>query len=159
MAARRHRQVFGAHGTDIDSLLEEMTASLDAYEFALAEGPGTLDVLGVLYGAATPAAIGGTVWRTYRLAARLNLRDSENPFTPRVAQLQTRGARFVVCNNSLRGLAIAVANGVPQVQEPVDAVLHEMRANLLRGVRIVPAGVEAINAAQEAGYTYLPASL
>jgi intracellular sulfur oxidation DsrE/DsrF family protein len=159
VAAVRHRQVFGADGVDIGSLLEEMTSSFDAYEFALGEGPGTLEVLAVLYGAATPAAIAGPVWRTYRLAARLHRRDPVNPFGARVAALQARGARFVACNNSLRGLAIAVANGVPTVQQPVDDVLQAMRANLLPGVTIVPAGVAAIDAAQEAGYTYIQASL
>jgi intracellular sulfur oxidation DsrE/DsrF family protein len=159
MAAVKHRQVFGADGIDIESLLEEMAASLDAYEFALGEGPGTLELLAVLYGAATPAAIAGIVWQKFRLAARLRTTAPENPFAARVAVLQKRGARFVVCNNSLRGLAIAVANGVPDVQEPVDDVLSAMRANLLRGVSIVPAGVAAIDAAQAAGYTYVPASL
>lgn len=159
MASYRHRQVFGAYGTDMDVLFEEMNASLDAYEYALHEGPGTLEVLAVLYGAATPAAISGAVWRTYRLGPRLHADAAQNPFASRIAQLRKRGARFVVCNNSLRGLAIAVANGVPEVQEPVDLVLQRMRASLVPGITIVPAGVQAINAAQEAGYTYLPASL
>lgn len=141
------------------SLFDEMNASLDAYEYALGEGPGTLAAAAVLYGAATPAAIAGTVWRRYRLGSRLQADTESNPFIARFAQLQARGARFFVCNNSLRGLAIAVANGVPQVQEPVDTVLQNMRANLVRGLTIVPAGVETINALQEAGYTYLPASL
>lgn len=154
-----HRQVFGAHGTDMAALFDEMNASLDAYEYALHEGPGTLQVLAVLYGAATPAAISGAVWRTYRLGPRLHADAAQNPFAKRITQLQKRGARFVVCNNSLRGLAIAVANGVPEVQDPVDRVLQRMHGNLVHGVTIVPAGVQAINAAQEAGYTYLPVSL
>lgn len=143
----------------MEALFDEMNASLDAYEYALREGPGTLEVLAVLYGASTPAAISGAVWRTYRLGARLHADAAQNPFASRIAQLRTRGARFVVCNNSLRGLAIAVANGVPEVQEPVDRVLQRMRASLVHGIAIVPAGVQAINAAQEAGYTYLPVSL
>ncbi len=155
----RHRQVFGADGTGLAALFDEMNASLDAYEYALGEGPGTLELLAVLYGAATPSAIGGDVWRTYRLGLRLHADAVENPFASRIAQLQARGAQFVVCNNSLRGLAIAVANGIPEVQDPVDRVLQNMRENLVRGVTTVPAGVAAINAAQEAGYTYLPASL
>ncbi|HKU68546.1 MAG TPA: DsrE family protein [Candidatus Baltobacteraceae bacterium] len=148
----RHRQVFGAHGTDMTSLFEEMNAALDAYA-------GALDTLAVLYGAATPAAVAGAVWRTYRLGARLNVDAHENPFAARIVKLQARGAKFVVCGNSLRGLAIAIANGVLEVQEPVDSVLDRMRANLVRGVETVPAGVAALNAAQEAGYTYLPVSL
>lgn len=148
----RHRQVFGARGTGMAALFDEMNAALDAYA-------GELDALAVLYGAATPAAIAGTVWRTYRLGPRLHSDARENPFVARIAHLQQRGARFVVCNNSLRGLAIAVANGVPNVQEPVDSVLQRLRATIIHGITIVPAGVAAINAAQENGYTYLPVSL
>lgn len=155
----RHRQVFGAHGTGMAALFEEMNASLDAYAYALGEGPGTLALAAVLYGAATPAAIAGSVWRTYRLGPRLHTDAAENPFVSHVVQLQSRGARFFVCNNSLRGLAIAVANGVPDVQEPVDAVLQALHGNLVHGVAVVPAGVEALNALQEAGYTYLQASI
>lgn len=141
------------------ALFDEMNAALDAYEYALREGPGSLEVLAVLYGEATPAAIAGNVWQTYRLGPRLHADAVQNPFAARIEHLQNRGARFVVCNNSLRGLAIAVANGVPEVQEPVDSVLQSMHANLLHGITTVPAGVQAIDAAQEAGYTYLPASL
>lgn len=148
----RHRQVFGARGTGMAALFEEMNAALDAYS-------GDLDALAVLYGAATPAAISGTIWRTYRLGPRLYSDAGDNPFVPRILQLQQRGARFVVCNNSLRGLAIAVANGVPEVQETVDGVLQRMHAGIVHGIAIVPAGVAAINAAQESGYTYLPVSL
>lgn len=141
------------------TLFDEMNASLDAYQYALGEGPGTLAVVGVLYGAATPAAVTGTLWREYRLGARLGADSQANPFAARFLELQERGARFFVCNNSLRGLAIAIANGVPNVQEPVDTVLQRMHAHLVHGITVVPAGVEAINALQEAGYTYLPASL
>jgi intracellular sulfur oxidation DsrE/DsrF family protein len=147
-----HRQVFGAHGTGMAALFDEMNAALDAYS-------GDLDALAVLYGAATPAAIAGSIWRTYRLGPRLYSDARENPFVAPIVRLQQRGARFVVCNNSLRGLAIAVANGVPGVQEPVDSVLQRMHAGIVHGIAIVPAGVAAINAAQESGYTYLPVSL
>lgn len=159
MARTHHRQVFGAHGTDMRSLFEEMNASLDAYEYAQGEGPGTLAVAAVLYGAATPSAISGSVWREYRLGERLGVDPRANPLVARFTELRERGARFFVCNNSLRGLAIAVANGVPEVQDPVDVVLRRMHENLVHGMTIVPAGVEALNALQEAGYTYLPASL
>ena len=148
----QHRQVFGASGTDIATLFEEMNAALDAYA-------GALQALGVLYGLATPAAIDGDAWKRYRLGLRLNANRHRNPFAERIVQLRARGAKFVVCNHALQGLASAVANGVPQVQEPVDTVLAAMRAQLVRGVTTVPAGVQAINAAQEAGYTYLPVSL
>lgn len=159
MANQRHRQVFGASGTDMAALFQEMNAAYDAYEFALGEGPGTLEALAVLYGAATPAAITGMPWKRYRLAPRLNASASANPFAEQFAELQSRGARFVVCEHSLQGLAIAIANGVPEVEEPVDSVLQTMHAHLIAGITTVPSGVAAINQAQEAGFTYLPASL
>jgi intracellular sulfur oxidation DsrE/DsrF family protein len=62
------------------------------------------------------------------------------------------GVQFAVCQMSTRGIAmrIAKANGLE-----VDAVVKEIAANLVPNSRMVPAGVVAVNRAQERGYSYL----
>jgi intracellular sulfur oxidation DsrE/DsrF family protein len=63
-----------------------------------------------------------------------------------------KGAQFAVCSTSTRGIAtrIAKANGTE-----VDAVVKEITANLIGNARMVPAGVIAVNRAQEHGYSFI----
>ena len=68
----------------------------------------------------------------------------------RLEPLIKRGLRLAVCNQSSRGYAgaIAMAMGLKQ-----DDVFEEMKANLLPNARLVPAGIVAINRAQERGFS------
>jgi intracellular sulfur oxidation DsrE/DsrF family protein len=66
--------------------------------------------------------------------------------------LLKRGVQFAVCSMSTRAIAtrIAKANALE-----VDAVIKEIVGNLVPNSRMVPAGVVAVNRAQEHGYSYL----
>ena len=66
--------------------------------------------------------------------------------------LLKRGVQFAVCSMSTRAIAtrIAKAEGLE-----VDAVVKEIVANLVPNARMVPAGVVAVNRAQERGYSLL----
>ena len=66
--------------------------------------------------------------------------------------LLKRGVQFAVCSMSTRAIAtrIAKTNNLE-----VDAVVKEIVANLVPNSRMVPAGVVAVNRAQERGYSYL----
>ena len=63
-----------------------------------------------------------------------------------------KGVQFGVCSMSTRGIATAIAkaNGLE-----VDAVVKEITANLIPNARMVPAGVVAVNRAQEHGYSFI----
>jgi len=63
-----------------------------------------------------------------------------------------KGVQFGVCSMSTRGIAtrIAKANGLE-----VDAVVKEITSNLIPNARMVPAGIVAVNRAQEHGYSFL----
>jgi intracellular sulfur oxidation DsrE/DsrF family protein len=63
-----------------------------------------------------------------------------------------KGVHFAVCQTSSRGIAtrIAKANGVE-----LDGVMKEMAANLVANARLVPAGIVAVNRAQEHGYSFV----
>jgi len=65
-----------------------------------------------------------------------------------------KGAQFAVCSTSTRNIAtrIAKANGME-----IDAVVKEITANLIANSRMVPAGVLAVNRAQEHGYSLISA--
>jgi intracellular sulfur oxidation DsrE/DsrF family protein len=64
--------------------------------------------------------------------------------------LLKRGLHLGVCQVSSRGYAagIAMATGATP-----DAVYTEIVANLVSNARLVPAGITAVNRAQERGYS------
>jgi intracellular sulfur oxidation DsrE/DsrF family protein len=154
-----HRQVFAARGTDADSVVEEMKNSLDAYEEDFGGGRGTLHVAAVFYGAAAPFALDDAIWSRYGLAPRVNVKGKSNPFIGSIRALMQRRASFFVCNKALTGLSISIANVVPAAQGSIDEVLGTLQAHVVAGVTIVPSGVAALNALQEAKFTYVQASL
>ncbi len=63
-----------------------------------------------------------------------------------------KGVQFAVCSMSTRGISgrIAKANGVE-----TDSVFKEITSNLISNARMVPAGVLAVNRAQERGYSFI----
>jgi intracellular sulfur oxidation DsrE/DsrF family protein len=184
-APHRHRIAFGFTRVADGAGLGQMKNALNAYEFSRREGPGTTHVLGVFYGSAVALALGDAAWRTYRIGRALQLRgdtvsrsgaaagnpfargtpdasvtDSEDPRSSAqdasLAGLMRRGASFFVCNNALTGFARSlVTDG--NVREPVDRVLTGLRGTMLPGTVLVPAGVAALNDAQEARYSYVSA--
>jgi intracellular sulfur oxidation DsrE/DsrF family protein len=68
----------------------------------------------------------------------------------RLEPLIKRGLRLAVCNQATRGNANAIAMALGLKQ---DDVYEEMKANLLPNARLVPAGIVAVNRAQERGYS------
>jgi len=63
-----------------------------------------------------------------------------------------KGVQFAVCGMSTRGIAtrIAKSNNLE-----VDSVFKEITANLIGNSRMVPAGILAVNRAQEHGYSFI----
>ncbi len=86
-----------------------------------------------------------------------------NPHAAAYRDLVTKsGASFFVCNNALSGLAGAIAKkmgdpGAAVTRDQVVAIHADLVAHFLPGTLLVPAGVAAINAAQEARFTLLVA--
>lgn len=68
-----------------------------------------------------------------------------------MAALIKNGVHFAVCQTASRGIAgrIAKATG-----GDADAILKEIGANLIPSARFVPAGIIAVNRAQERGYSF-----
>lgn len=68
-----------------------------------------------------------------------------------VRTLQARGALFLMCNNSLQGMATDWSREIGTSAPELHA---ELTAGLNPGVRVVPALTWAIGMLQEAGFTY-----
>jgi len=165
----RHRQVFGTARLGGGLVLHYMQNSLNAYRDGFAEGPGTLHVAAVFYGTSLAAMCPAALWKTFSLQTFLG-RTGEafeqgkrgiNPYADQVTALRTAGASFFVCNNALREVTEQLANAPEGAGSDPNAIYAEIAPLLRRepSVMLVPAGVAALNAAQEAHFTLLQATL
>lgn len=169
----RHKQVFAATQLSGGLVLHYMENSLKAYADGFGEGPGTLHAAAVLYGPALMLAFDDATWAKYQFGEVLNavpgvkndpqLAVPRNPFAARVAALAKDGASFFVCNNALNGVVGVLVERSTKVKgrTPLDhaSVHDDLAAHLVDGAMIVPAGVAALNAAQEAKFTLVQATV
>ena len=128
-------------------------------------------VIGVRHNS-TPFAYNDAIWTKYGmpLALRTGFTDPKTNQAPKVnlykaadygPQLPNRGttldsiltlgAQLAVCQIATRGIADALAQTTGQVS---DTVYNELVANLVTNARMVPAGIVAVNRAQERGYSF-----
>jgi intracellular sulfur oxidation DsrE/DsrF family protein len=149
-----------------------MRNSLDAYEKGFGSGPGTLRVAAVFYSHGVALAVDDFAWRTYKLAETLrhggevisSPQRDDNPYwhssggENSLEALAARGALYLACNNALKGLAGMAAQAAAGALA-ADDVYADLRKHLIPGAILVPAGVAALNAAQEARFTFFQASL
>lgn len=77
-----------------------------------------------------------------------------NPSAAALVSLSTQGVQFAVCSMATRRLAGVIANAVGG---DAGAMFTELTANLVHNGRMVPAGIVAINRAQERGYSLVSA--
>jgi intracellular sulfur oxidation DsrE/DsrF family protein len=119
----------------------------------------------------TPFAYNDAMWEKYGvpLAARANFTDPKTRQAPKLNvyksaeygdQLPTRGTtldsllkqgvQLAVCQVATRGFAGAIADAVGG---KTDTIYEELIANIVSNARMVPAGIVAVNRAQERGYS------
>jgi intracellular sulfur oxidation DsrE/DsrF family protein len=157
-----------------------MKNSIEAYADpnGFAAGPNALHAVAVLYGGPSPViALDDAMWAKYPIGKGIRANANPpvvstpadpapqaNPAREDLADLAARhGAHFFVCNNALSGIAALLAKD-PDAKAPdpsrarVVAVHEDLVAHLLPGSVLVPAGVAALNAAQEARFTLIPAN-
>jgi intracellular sulfur oxidation DsrE/DsrF family protein len=67
-----------------------------------------------------------------------------------LTDLAAKGVRFAVCGLATKGIAGALAGKAGNAA----AIEAELKANLAPGALIVPAGISAVNRAQEHGYSF-----
>ena len=92
------------------------------------------------------------MWAKY--GASLAGQAKSNPHAASLAPLATQGVQFAVCAMATRRLAGTIAKAV---NGNADAIFAELSANLVPNGRMVPAGIIAVNRAQERGYTFVSA--
>jgi len=169
----KHKMCFGSTYSGGGEVFALMSNLLDAYEKLLGEGRGSVHAIAVLYhGASFVMCLDDTFW-TEVLApyvhkggadrARLWGDVSHNPYlhdpdrgTRTVEALASRGSTFFLCYNAI---VDSVSDFAAALGESKATIYRKLLAAVVPSAMIVPAGVMAINAAQEARYSYLQATL
>lgn len=113
----------------------------------------------------TPFAYTDTMWKKYGvpLAQRSAFTDPEtkqpparNVYRAELQGLIDRGVHLAVCQMATRNAAgvIAKAGGTGDI----DSIYKELSGNLVGNAHMVPAGIVAVNRAQERGYAFAHAA-
>ncbi|MDE2464087.1 MAG: hypothetical protein KGO02_10280 [Alphaproteobacteria bacterium] len=167
----RHRLVFDAlTPKGVEAALEFADNFYVANKTAYGLDPDALGVVIILRHMATPFGYNDHVWAKFgtAFAEKFNLDAKRaidavhgNPFgmvsasasaadraaTP--AALAQRGVRFAICGMATTAIAGMIAK---QTGGSAQQVHHEFVSNLIANALIVPAGIVAVNRAQEHGY-------
>jgi intracellular sulfur oxidation DsrE/DsrF family protein len=173
-----HRQfaapdTFGSATVAMSHFTNSLTAYADPNGFA--GGPDSLHCAAVLYsGRSYLMVLDDAMFAKYQVGRFVDeeLRPNDttyrkywtglqhNPMADFLKPLTEAGVSFFVCNNSLSGfayeLAQKAAKGAPVKQEAVISIHSELAAHFISSTMLVPAGVAAVNAVQEARFTFLP---
>ncbi len=172
---RPHKQVFSAaavivqKGAAFPAIFAHMQFAMNAYDFSLRGAPGRLVTLGVLSGSTIVLALNDEAWRAYDVGSRFdlaatnvyyhatsNLDPAASPNDPQglyqdwsAQAVLRRGGKFMVCHNALAKFASGCA---ARTGSDPAAVLADLVRSLLPGFMLVPAGVLAVQLAQERGW-------
>jgi intracellular sulfur oxidation DsrE/DsrF family protein len=164
--AGQHRFLFDA--PEADRFEWALRFSNNFYR-ASSEGYGLSDrdsaVVIVARHSSTPFAYNDTLWSKYgrtfadRVGMEVEQAPERNPHNlpgdgATLPNLISRGVHFAVCQLSSRGLSRAIAS---ETGAEAAAVYEEIAANLVENAHMVPAGILAVNRAQERGYAFVNA--
>jgi intracellular sulfur oxidation DsrE/DsrF family protein len=174
----RHRMVFDSlTGEGGAEALDFANNFIHVNESAYGLKPEQLGVVVILRHMSTPYGYNQAVWAKYGkgFAEKMGLKGDSakaaattNPLLKAPAMLDTppkgmewinqnslpdlagKGVRFAVCGLATKAIAGMVAGKTGNA----DAIEAEFKSNLVPGALIVPAGISALNRAQEHGYSF-----
>lgn len=158
----RHRQSFGSPRVHDGAILRFITNSLAGFQDGWKEPADSLAMVAVLFGSGAALAVDDAAWRDYALREVVTGFQGDfiqqpgegNPYKDQIAGLQRRGVRFYACTNAVGEVARRAAARPLAPLRDGNAVFDRFRGALLPGIALVPAGVSAIAALQEVGYSY-----
>ena len=170
----RYRTAYDAPEVDSGAALSYAASAADGYRQARNATPGEFTPVLVLRHRASVMVLDDAMWNRMALGEKHELKDPtsgeparRNPFinyrdgdrfsvTGSVAGLDTlmaAGAIVLTCNRALGGLAFQLARQEPKLS--TDQAHAEIRRHVLPGVYVMPNGIFAVAAAQDAGCNYM----
>jgi len=152
----KHRLVFDTTSpTGMSSALQYGTNYYSANQSAYGLGNADLAVVIIARHISTAYAYNETIWSKYgdpisNFIDKTKEASKTNAYGRQLTAMTGRGAHLAVCQLATRALAGSIARAVNLAQ---DDIFNEIAANLLPNSHLVPAGIVAVNRAQERGYT------
>jgi len=157
----------------VASVYIHMQNSMNAYQFSFDQGAGSLATLAVFIGPSIVLGLNDAMWRKYRFGDALklaqtniyyratsNLNASASPDDPNgmyqdwsAQAVAKRGGSFMVCHNATSAIAAMFAG---KSGRSANSVLADFERNLLPEFQMVPAGVAAVQMAQDHGWQLYP---
>lgn len=149
-------------------------AAVAGYQQALGAGPDQVTPVLILRHTASVMTLDDAMWDRLELGAAHDLKDPttgeparRNPFLrwqqgdqhsmvgapAGLDVLMAAGAVVLTCNNALRGVAYQLRRKEPTLTP--EAATAAVRAAVLPGVYVMPNGIFAVSAAQDAGCHYM----
>jgi intracellular sulfur oxidation DsrE/DsrF family protein len=123
-------------------------------------GPDELAVIIVARHNSTPFAFNDAMWEKYGAAfaermgfvdPQTNAAPTRNVYRNRLEGLASQNLQLAVCGVATRGFAGAAARATGG---DTETVLAEITRNLVPNSHMTPAGIVAVNRAQERGYSF-----
>ena len=163
----KHRQVYATNRVADGIVFGYMRHVIDAYEVAYGEGPGAMHAAAVFYGRGVVLGLGDSLWTKYRIAESVVRRGdvlsdrtaAGHPFLTEIGALSRRGATYLVCDNALADWATYLVTSAGFNDRTIEGVHADLRAHLVAGALLIPAGVAGLTHAQEARFTFAQASI
>lgn len=160
-APATHKLGFGAKEPDDGSITWVIKEVIRVWDEELHVLPNQVHPVAIFYHLGALLALNDDLWNQLytnrakfpHLQTILNASkpNAGNPYGVALEALAAKGASFLVCNNALTGLAGSIALAL---NLDATATVLRVRTSLIPGSLAVPAGVWAIGAIQEAGFTY-----
>lgn len=168
---RRHRMVFDSisgNGAGDALAFARNFYTVNGKAYGIAENE--ISVIIIFRHLSTPFGFTDVVWARYGaiFVDRTKLNDPRTSAPPKVnlfnielkdgmsnrgatlGALAQLGARFAICGSATHAIAETIAK---KTGGEAEAVFQDLTANLVPGALMVPAGIVALNRAQEHGYT------
>lgn len=178
------RNKLGRYKTAYDSpeimygaALNFAAAALDGYRKAMHVNDGEFTPVIILRHAASVMTLDDAMWERLDLGEKNKLKDpatnapgtKRNPFLTwtkadeysstgeeaAISTLLRQGAIILTCNNALTGVASQLKAKEPANFATRDAALAEVRRHVIPGAYVMPNGIFAVSAAQDAGCHYM----
>ncbi len=179
----RAKQVFDVKAITDGKFLQGMKNSINGFQFGFGIAATSIKVVAGLHGPANLLNFSDAMWAKYPLGqfAQLNDPKTGKPATRNlylhktantstdlndrnsiyqdwtIEALQQRGMQLLSCHNATEEIVRAMAAQASLKTEP-EEIVHDLQANTVPGVLIVPAMVSAISLLQSEGhFTYISA--
>ncbi|MBC8085998.1 MAG: hypothetical protein H7Z40_01935 [Phycisphaerae bacterium] len=171
----RYRTAYDAPEPMGGAPMYTVSSTIQGYKAALPKSAGQFTPVLILRHTASITVLNDSMWKRVKANTRLTPKEiadaypDHNPFinyvagapgglidaTSSLTALLKEGTIILTCNRALTGLSFNLQRSEPAAFATAALALAEIRRNLIPGVYVMPNGIFAVAAAQDAGCGYM----